>query len=100
MREVGMQTVRVGDISSPKITKHDIESPERGFGEMLKTSLDAVDKRLQEAEASAAGLVSGQHANIHETMIALEKANISFRMLTKVQGKAISAYQEIMRMQL
>ena len=55
---------------------------------------------LQEAEPLAAGLASGQHANIHETMIAMEKASISFRMLTKVQNKVVEAYKEIMRMQL
>jgi flagellar hook-basal body complex protein FliE len=71
-----------------------------GFSEVFKQSIEAVNGVMQEAEASAAGLASGQHANIHETMIALEKANISFRLMTKVQNKVISAYQDIMRMQV
>ncbi len=71
-----------------------------GFSEVLKKSVDAVNERMKAADAMAQGLVSGQHANIHETMIALEKANISFRLMTKVQQKAIDAYREIMRIQL
>ncbi|PIP43074.1 MAG: flagellar hook-basal body complex protein FliE [Deltaproteobacteria bacterium CG_4_10_14_3_um_filter_60_8] len=71
-----------------------------GFSEVLKQSIEAVNGALHEAEASAAGLASGQHANIHETMIALEKANISFRLMTKVQNKVIAAYQDIMRLQV
>jgi flagellar hook-basal body complex protein FliE len=71
-----------------------------GFSEVLKQSIDAVNGAIQEADQSALGLVSGQHANIHETMIALEKANISFRLMTKVQAKVISAYQEVLRMQV
>lgn len=71
-----------------------------GFSEILKKSVDAVNGRMKEADAMAQGLVSGQHANIHETMIALEKANISFRLMTRVQQKAIDAYREIMRIQL
>jgi len=63
-----------------------------GFSEVLKQSIEAVNGALHEA--------SGQHANIHETMIALEKANISFRLMTKVQNKVIAAYQDIMRLQV
>jgi flagellar hook-basal body complex protein FliE len=70
-----------------------------GFNDVLKQSIEAVNSAMQEAEASAAGLASGQHANIHETMIAMEKANISFHLMTKVQNKVIAAYQEIMRLQ-
>lgn len=71
-----------------------------GFGDVLKTSIDAVNNRMAEAEGMANGLVSGEHSNIHETMIAMEKSNISFRLLAKFHSKAINAYQEIMRMQV
>jgi len=75
-------------------------SPAGGFGELLSQSITAVNNRMGEADELARGLVSGQHANIHETMIAVEKAGISFRLMTRVQQKALDAYQEIMRMQL
>ncbi len=71
-----------------------------GFSDVLRQSLDKVNNSMQEAGEMAVGLTSGKHSNIHETMIALEKANISFRLLTKVQGKVLGAYQEIMRMQV
>ncbi len=76
------------------------ENPVGGFGEVLQQAIGSVNKSLVDADAMAAGLASGQHANIHETMIALEKADISFRLATKVQGKAIDAYKEVMRLQL
>jgi len=99
MQEIGIPPVGNGDVS-PRITKPGTTSGDTGFGELLKKSINAVNKTMQEAGASATGLVSGQHANIDETMIAMEKANVSFRLLTKVQNKVINAYQEIMRMQL
>jgi len=71
-----------------------------GFGQVLNKAINSVNENLQEADRMSAGLASGQHANIQETMIALEKANISFRLLTKAQNKVVEAYQEIMRMQL
>ena len=71
-----------------------------GFGELLTKAINAVNQNIEEADGLATGLASGQHANIHETMIAAEKADISFRMLTKTQNKVVEAYQEIMRLQL
>ena len=71
-----------------------------GFGEILNQSIAAVNTQMGEADALARGLASGQHAKIHETMIAAEQAGISFRLMTRVQQKVLDAYQEIMRMQL
>ncbi len=71
-----------------------------GFGELLKRSIESVNSSIQEANQSQAGLISGEHSNIHETMIAMEKAGIQFRLLTRVQNKVVDAYKEIMRMQL
>lgn len=71
-----------------------------GFGKVLTKAIDTVNQNIEEADKLATALASGQRANIHETMIAEEKADISFRMLTKTQNKVIEAYQEIMRLQL
>jgi flagellar hook-basal body complex protein FliE len=69
------------------------------FTEALKTTLQAVNQRQQQAdEAMSKGAVEGT-GNIHETMIQLEEADISTRLLLKVRTKALDAYQEIMRMQ-
>jgi flagellar hook-basal body complex protein FliE len=70
-----------------------------GFAEAMRGAVDEVNSRLVAADRAVAELVGGG-GNIHETMIALEKADVSFRLLTRVQSKAVAAYQEIMRMQL
>jgi len=83
--------------TGPKAGK---EAAGDGFGKVFKQALDSVNNSLNEADTLAAGLASGEHANIHETMIALEKADISFRLAAKVQTKVIDAYKEVMRLQL
>ena len=75
-------------------------TPDAGFGDVLKKSINSVNNRMKEADELSQGLASGQHGNIHETMIAIEKAGISFRLMTKMQQKAIQAYQDIMRIQM
>ncbi len=97
-----MKTLPLSQIQQPitldKTTKGQADST--GFGEVLRNSLESVNNNIQEATQMAEGLVSGQHSNIHETMIAMEKSTVSFRMLTKVQQKVITAYQDVMRMQV
>ena len=70
------------------------------FKDMLKKSIDSVSAGSNEANDLADGLISGKHANIHETMIAMEKANISFRLMTKTQSMLIRAYQEVVNIPL
>lgn len=88
--------VAIGGSQQP-VRTNDVIS---GFGEVLGRAVDSVNQNQAEADYLSEGLVSGQHANIHETMIAVEKANISFKLMSKVQQKGLDAYQEIMRMQL
>jgi flagellar hook-basal body complex protein FliE len=69
------------------------------FVGLLKSKIQEVNQ-LQNAsdETMAEGSVQGAK-NIHESMIKVEEADISLRLLTKVRNKALDAYQEIMRMQ-
>jgi len=71
-----------------------------GFRQVLDQAIQATNSRMEEANELARGLVAGEHARIHEVMIASEKAGISFRLMTKMQQKVIDAYKEIMRLQL
>lgn len=85
---------------TPASGKADVEQASKGFADVLKKSLDSVNQAKMVASEMQNGLVTGAHSNIHETMIAMERANVSFRLLTKVQQKALNAYQEVMRMQV
>ena len=71
-----------------------------GFGEIFNESMAAVNDKLQEAQQLGAGLVTGEHSNIHETMIAMEESGIALKLVAKVQSKVIEAYKEMMRLQL
>ncbi|MCK5514898.1 MAG: flagellar hook-basal body complex protein FliE [Deltaproteobacteria bacterium] len=70
------------------------------FGKLLKNSMEEVNQLQNEADRSIEQLVAGESKNLHETMIAMEKANISFRLMMEVRNKIIEAYQDVMRMQV
>jgi flagellar hook-basal body complex protein FliE len=67
------------------------------FKEMLKGSIDDVNQLQTEADRSIQRLIAGESKSLHETMIAMEKADISFRLMMEVRNKIVEAYNEIMR---
>jgi len=69
------------------------------FNKVLKGAVQDVDRQLHQADQSTQEMTLGKQ-DIHQAMIALEQANISLRLLIQVRNKMISAYEEIMRMQL
>ncbi len=68
------------------------------FGKVIKGAIDRVDRMDKEADKSIMDLLKGK-ADIHETMIALQKADISMRLFLAIRNKAIEAYKEITHMQ-
>lgn len=71
------------------------------FGEKLRTAVDQVNDTQLTAEKLTREFVSGEtDKNLHEVMISLQKANISFQSMIQVRNKLVTAYQEIMNMQV
>lgn len=69
------------------------------FGQLLKTSLDAVNSAQQESHGLKVGFQDGTgDASLAEVMIAAQKADLSFRAVTEVRNKLVQAYQDIMNM--
>jgi flagellar hook-basal body complex protein FliE len=77
-------------------------APDAGktFGEFLQDSIGQVNSLQKEANVAMEKLASGESQNLHETLLAVEKAEISFKMMNQVRTKVIDAYREIMKMQI
>ena len=68
------------------------------FKDTLKTLTLEVDRQLKEANQKSEDFALGKKNDLHEIMIASEKADLSFRFLMQIRNKLLEAYQEIMRM--
>lgn len=68
------------------------------FLSFLKRQLGGVEALQHEADAAVSGLAVGK-LGIQEAMIAVQKAEVSFRLLMQVRNKALEAYREVMHMQ-
>jgi flagellar hook-basal body complex protein FliE len=69
------------------------------FGDLLKNAIDGVDGLEQQATSAVQGVLSGSGVDVHEAMIATQKADLSFEMALAVRNKAVAAYQQVMGMQ-
>ena len=70
------------------------------FADSLKQAINTVDRLQKDADNKMRNLATGKSENIHETMIAAEKADLAFRLMVQVRNKVIDAYQDIMKMQV
>ena len=72
----------------------------KSFGDLLKDAVDQVNQLQGQADRLADQLASGKLDNVHQVMIAMEKASLALQLTIQVRNKVIEAYQEIMRTQV
>jgi flagellar hook-basal body complex protein FliE len=71
------------------------------FAQVLKSTIDQVNQTQQQADDMAAKFAAGDgNTNLHEVMISLQKANLSFQEMVQVRNKLVTAYHDVMNMQV
>ena len=73
---------------------------QKPFGEVLKDSLKQVNTLQHEADKAIRDLATGGPTTLHDTMLTIEKAELSFKLMMQVRNKIVEAYQEVLRMQV
>jgi flagellar hook-basal body complex protein FliE len=77
-----------------------IVGPTQGFGKWFAGEVANVNDKLVSADNQIRQLATGETQNLHDVMIQLEEARLSFQLLMQVRNHALEAYQEIMRTQV
>lgn len=71
------------------------------FAQVLKSTIDQVNAAQQEAHKMAEDFSTGQsNVNLQDVMVNLQKANLSFQQMVQVRNKLVSAYHDIMNIQV
>jgi flagellar hook-basal body complex protein FliE len=95
MKSLSVNTIEA-PASSPAIDRPQGAGGE-GFSEALEAAVKKVDDLQVAADAESQKLANGD-GNLHETMLALEKADVAMRVAMKVRTKLVEAYNDVMRM--
>ena len=95
-----MSDLKIGNLRQAPIqlNENQKQASTSEFGKVIKGAIERVDGMDKEADKSIMDLLKGK-ADIHETMIAMQKADISMRLFLAIRNKAIEAYKEITHMQ-
>ncbi len=71
-----------------------------GFGKLLLDKLNEVNQLQRKADTITENFLAGQNVDLHEVMIAVEKASLAMQMTLEVRNKLLEAYQHISNMQI
>ncbi len=75
-------------------------APLATFQDFFADAVKRTNQLQQQAQDKQRQLLVGETDNIHDVMIAMEKAGLSFQLTLAVRNKVVEAYQEVMRMQI
>jgi len=85
-------------LKQPKLT--DKKAVYKTFGETFKDFMNDVNTLQRESGRTVEKFLTGEIENVHDVMVAVEKAGISFELMMEIRNKMIEAYHEVMRMQV
>ena len=85
-----------GALSRPGIAP----SGSDAFSAILSDAVRSVEGLRKDSQQAIDKLLSGEGGELHEVALAAQKAQLSFEMFVQVRNKVVSAYQEVMRMQM
>jgi flagellar hook-basal body complex protein FliE len=70
------------------------------FSSVLEGAIEQVERSRENAADSIRRMLGGEKDELHETVLATQKAELQFEMFLQVRNKVVSAYQEVMKMQV
>jgi len=69
------------------------------FAELMTDAISSVNTLDSQAKSSVEGLMNGSGVDVHQAVIATEKASMAFELALSVRNKAVAAYQQVVGMQ-
>jgi len=75
------------------------ETETGGFSATLKQAVNKVSELSDTSDQQVSELMQGDRQDIHNVMIAVEKADVAFQLMMQVRNKIVNAYEEVSKMQ-
>ena len=108
MNKVSATNISIGDIERQLRTLHSKaggkeqtkETQNSDFFNLLKDGIKDVNSTIKESEQASLDMAAGKPVNLHQTMLAVTKAELAFNLAVQMRNKVVEAYQEVMRMQV
>lgn len=104
MNEVNFPTLpKLFQTTNVQDSKNNVKTPfeaQKNFAQFLKQSIEEVNAAQIESDTLTKKMALGENVDLHQVMIASQKASITLQATMEIRNKVVEAYQEIMRMQV
>ncbi|MCL4432664.1 MAG: flagellar hook-basal body complex protein FliE [Epsilonproteobacteria bacterium] len=94
-----IKSLSTADLLANKIASP-VESSSTNFAQELKNALGNVNQMQVQSEQAMSDIATGSVKDLHQAAIAIDKAEISMKLMLEVRNKALNAYKEITRTQM
>ena len=95
----GIHTSNIAALSVTPFASPSSKAADSPFSDLLTDAIGKVSQLEDQARTAVDGLITGSGVDVHQAMIASEKASMAFEMALAVRNKAIQSYQSVMSMQ-
>lgn len=75
-------------------------SSTKGFESLFVSEMQKVNGQMMQADASLQAFTMGSGESVHDVMLSMEQARLSFQLMVQVRNKLLEGYQDILRMQI
>lgn len=96
---IGLEKIGSAAVQISQAAVGQAAAPAAPFSGMLHSMVQQTAALDRTAAEAVTGLMSGQGVEVHEAMIATQKADMAFELALQVRNKAVGAYQQMMSMQ-
>jgi len=97
---VGSSFLRPDHVATRPAGSSPPSSEDAGFSQFITDFLRETNDHQQQADGALHDLVTGKTENVHDVVLSIAQADLSFRFLLEVRNRLTEAYQEVSRMQL
>lgn len=77
-----------------------VSTGQGSFDKALGRFVGEVNQKQTQAADAVHGLLNGQNVPLHQAVVSMEEASVSFQLMVEVRNKLLESYQELMRMQI
>jgi flagellar hook-basal body complex protein FliE len=95
-----INALSTADLLQQKSEADKTQKSDGDFAKQLKSAIDGVNSDQVKSEKAMSDIATGQVKDLHQAAIAIDKAEISMKLMLEVRNKALNAYKEITRTQL
>ena len=93
--------VRIRQTSPPSLLNPATKAADNGeFSKLFQSTVQQVAQTQASADTAVKNFLNGDGGELHSTILATQKADLDFDMFLQVRNKVVSAYQEVMKIQL